>query len=107
MGPTFAPVGNDGDDTHDFPEDEEPQHMSASTAWSEAGANPGTKYRDEYKKRGARHEGIVRGNAALDEISGEYAGEQRVGCKNKDYRQEIAANHDGQGFQHGPLLLAR
>jgi hypothetical protein len=82
--PALAPVGNSRGDAHYFSDNKEPQHMPRRLAWSKARADPRTKNRDHNEARRARHERIVGGHAATDEIAREQAREQRVRAKNQN-----------------------
>jgi hypothetical protein len=105
MGPTLAPIWNDGRNSHEFSEDEKPENMAESPTWREVGTDPGANNGDDNKESCARHQRGIRGDSALDEIAGEHAGKKGVRAKNKDDRKQVASNHDSDRFQHGSLQL--
>src|SRR5208337_4584434 len=69
--PALAPVGNSRADAHRFPDDKEPEHMQRGAARCKAGAEPGTKDRDDDEEPRARDESSVGGDTAFDEIARE------------------------------------
>jgi hypothetical protein len=100
MGPALAPVGNGGSDSHHFANDTKPEHVPGGASGSEAGAEPGAQDRDGHEERRAREESGAGGDATLDEIARKEAGKQRVCCQDKNYRQQVAAQDDGDGLNH-------
>jgi len=81
--------------------------MPRRVARSEAGTEPGTKDRNNHEERRAGHESGGRGDAASDKITREQAREQRVRCQDKNNREQVGADDDGDGFEHRLSLRVR
>jgi hypothetical protein len=100
MGPTLAPVGNSGSHPHHFSGDTKPEHVPGGASGSEAGAKPGAQDRDDHEEPRAREESGIGGDATFDEIAREEARKQRVCGEDKNHRQQVAAQDDGDGLNH-------
>ncbi len=80
MRPSLAPVWNGRANAHDFPDDEEPEHVPRGAVRRKTGAKPRAKYRNNDEERRAGDESRVGGDMARYEVAGEEEREKRVGA---------------------------
>src|SRR5450755_3288022 len=71
--PALAPVGNNRNNAHYFPDNEEPKHMPGGAPRSQAGAEPGAEDRDYDEERRTRQESGAGWDVAFNEVAREEA----------------------------------